>query len=154
MLGLLRSNPFPDRPPRYVRAQYYTYRFTTPAERRRTGRWWTRELIGIYYPAVSLGKRKALVLSPQLTPVDAPKRVAPARRGRRQDPRSPSPKLCSASRMVGTHQAPLVLRRPPTSSTAPATIASAPSTGGSGSVCCRSAVAWTGPMSITVSRLV
>jgi hypothetical protein len=57
VLGLLRSNPFPTRPPRYVRARYYTYRFTTPDEGRRTGRWWTRELIGIYYPAVSLKSR-------------------------------------------------------------------------------------------------
>jgi hypothetical protein len=53
-LGLLRTNPFPDRPPRYIRAQYYTYRFTTPEEHRKTGRWWNRELIGVYYPAVSL----------------------------------------------------------------------------------------------------
>src|SRR5579871_229601 len=35
-LSLLQSNPFPDRPPRYVRARYYTYRFTTADERRRT----------------------------------------------------------------------------------------------------------------------
>jgi hypothetical protein len=53
-LGLLGRNPFPDRPPRYVRAQYYRYHLTSPAERRMTGRWWTRELIGAYYPAVSL----------------------------------------------------------------------------------------------------
>src|SRR5204863_9481044 len=28
-LSLLRTNPFPDRPPHIVRAQYYRYRFTT-----------------------------------------------------------------------------------------------------------------------------
>ena len=28
-LRLLRHNPFPDAPPRYVRAQLYRYRFTT-----------------------------------------------------------------------------------------------------------------------------
>ena len=28
-LRLLRHNPFPDSPPRYVRAQLYRYRFTT-----------------------------------------------------------------------------------------------------------------------------
>src|SRR5205085_3200946 len=33
-LGLLAANPFPDRPPRYVRALYYEYRFTTRAEHR------------------------------------------------------------------------------------------------------------------------
>jgi hypothetical protein len=53
-LGLLRVNPFPDHPPRYVRARYYRYVFTTPEERRRTGRWWTRDLVGLYYPPVAL----------------------------------------------------------------------------------------------------
>jgi hypothetical protein len=51
-LGLLRTNPFPDRPPRYVRALYYRYRFTTPDERRATGSWWKRDLIGTYMPPV------------------------------------------------------------------------------------------------------
>jgi hypothetical protein len=53
-LGLLRTNPFPDRPPTFVRAQYYRYHFTTPDEHRRTGAWWRRELLGSYYPPVSL----------------------------------------------------------------------------------------------------
>jgi Lipase maturation factor len=53
-LRLLRSNPFPGAPPRYVRAQYYRYRFTTPEEHRRAGRWWTREVVGTYYGPVSL----------------------------------------------------------------------------------------------------
>lgn len=53
-LGLLRTNPFPDHPPRYIRAQFYEYHFTTPEERRRTGAWWTRKLLGSYFPAVSL----------------------------------------------------------------------------------------------------
>jgi len=53
-LGLLTTNPFPDRPPTYVRAMYYVYRFTTPAERRRTGRWWNSELLGAYYEPVAL----------------------------------------------------------------------------------------------------
>ncbi len=53
-LGLLRANPFPNRPPRFVRAVYYEYHFTTPDERRRTGRWWTRKELGLYFPVVSL----------------------------------------------------------------------------------------------------
>jgi hypothetical protein len=53
-LGLLRANPFPERPPRYVRAQLYEYHFTTPAERRATGRWWKREYAGEWFPPVSL----------------------------------------------------------------------------------------------------
>ena len=51
-LSLLRVNPFPDRPPRYVRARLYRYAFTTPEERRRTGRWWRRDAEGLYFPAV------------------------------------------------------------------------------------------------------
>jgi len=53
-LSLLGSNPFPDKPPLSIRALYYRYHFTTPAERRRTGSWWRREQVGIYLPAVSL----------------------------------------------------------------------------------------------------
>ncbi|MFL5514734.1 MAG: lipase maturation factor family protein [Gemmatimonadales bacterium] len=45
-LGLLRHDPFPADPPRWVRARLYRYRFTTAAERRATGAWWVRELEG------------------------------------------------------------------------------------------------------------
>ena len=55
-LGLLRTNPFPDRPPTWIRAQLYRYQFTTPAERKVTGRWWKRTLVGEYFPAVKLKK--------------------------------------------------------------------------------------------------
>ena len=34
VLGLLDKNPFPNHPPRYVRAEFYDYRFTNFAERR------------------------------------------------------------------------------------------------------------------------
>jgi hypothetical protein len=53
-LSLLRVNPFPDKPPRYIRALLYEYHFTTPAERRKTGAWWTRKPAGDYFPTVSL----------------------------------------------------------------------------------------------------
>jgi hypothetical protein len=55
--GILAENPFPDAPPRYVRARLYRYRFTTPREKRETGNWWAREPAGEYFPAVSLGDR-------------------------------------------------------------------------------------------------
>jgi hypothetical protein len=54
ILGLLRTNPFPDKPPNYIRARLYEYHFTTADERRRTGQWWTRSLTEEYFPAVSL----------------------------------------------------------------------------------------------------
>jgi hypothetical protein len=53
-LSLLRSNPFPDGPPKWVRAELYKYQFTSPEERRRTGNWWKRQYAGKYFPEVSL----------------------------------------------------------------------------------------------------
>jgi hypothetical protein len=53
-IGLLRGNPFPDHPPRWIRAQLYLYHFTSPDEHRSSGRWWNRELAGPYLPAVRL----------------------------------------------------------------------------------------------------
>jgi predicted DCC family thiol-disulfide oxidoreductase YuxK len=54
VLSLLEKNPFPNKPPRYIRAELYNYQFTNFAERRATGAWWKRELIGEYLPPVSL----------------------------------------------------------------------------------------------------
>lgn len=52
VLKLLRFNPFPDKPPRFLRAQIYLYRFTDKAAKAKTGHWWTRELIGPYSPTI------------------------------------------------------------------------------------------------------
>ena len=46
VLNLLEYNPFPDKPPKYLRVQVYRYRFTTMEERERTGHWWSREYLG------------------------------------------------------------------------------------------------------------
>ena len=51
---LLATNPFPHEPPRYIRAIFYRYRFTTLRERRDTGAWWKREQLQEYLPTVSL----------------------------------------------------------------------------------------------------
>jgi Lipase maturation factor len=53
-LRLMRDNPFPDGPPRYVRAQLYRYRFTTPAELRRDRAWWHRTLESGYAAPISI----------------------------------------------------------------------------------------------------
>jgi len=55
-LRLLRHNPFPGSPPRYVRAQLYRYRFTTAAELRHDHAWWHRTLEGNYLRPTSLAK--------------------------------------------------------------------------------------------------
>ncbi|HET7420646.1 MAG TPA: lipase maturation factor family protein [Candidatus Dormibacteraeota bacterium] len=53
-LKLLRSNPFPDRPPAAVRANLYRYRFSTVAEWRHDRVWWVRQRVGDYLPALML----------------------------------------------------------------------------------------------------
>jgi hypothetical protein len=45
VVGLLANNPFPDRPPKFVRIKLYQYRFTNTAEAKATGDWWHRELV-------------------------------------------------------------------------------------------------------------
>jgi lipase maturation factor 1 len=52
--GLLARDPFPDKPPRYIRAIFYRYRFATPDELRKTGAWWKREELREYLPTLSL----------------------------------------------------------------------------------------------------
>ncbi|HET6379892.1 MAG TPA: lipase maturation factor family protein [candidate division Zixibacteria bacterium] len=56
VIGLLRTNPFPDQPPRAVRARLYRYRYTTWRERRQTGAWWVRHLVGEFLPPVRLDR--------------------------------------------------------------------------------------------------
>ncbi|HTN70846.1 MAG TPA: lipase maturation factor family protein, partial [Methylomirabilota bacterium] len=54
VLKLLKTNPFPDRPPRYVRATLYHYRFTDFATLKREGAWWRRDRLWSYIPPLSL----------------------------------------------------------------------------------------------------
>jgi len=54
VLALLAVNPFPEAPPKYIRAEFYNYQFTDAATRRATGAWWQRTRVGEYLPVVSL----------------------------------------------------------------------------------------------------
>lgn len=54
--ALLASNPFADKPPIYVRAQFYDYTFAG-SEEKAAGQWWDRRLLGQYFPAVHLKVR-------------------------------------------------------------------------------------------------
>jgi len=51
VLGLFVGNPFPQRPPRYVRAVLYRYRFAAPGNA--AGHWWEREKLGLWLPPLS-----------------------------------------------------------------------------------------------------
>jgi predicted DCC family thiol-disulfide oxidoreductase YuxK len=62
VLALLETNPFPDKPPKFVRGQFYQYHFTTISDKAQNGNWWTREDRGIYFPpaAVYVHSREGL----------------------------------------------------------------------------------------------
>lgn len=54
VLKLIRYNPFQASPPRYVRAMTYLYEFTSFKEKRETGNWWKRRLVGSYSPVMEM----------------------------------------------------------------------------------------------------
>jgi Lipase maturation factor len=45
-LSLFARNPFPDKPPKYIRAIWYRYRFAKHGNPQ--GLWWTRERVGLW----------------------------------------------------------------------------------------------------------
>jgi predicted DCC family thiol-disulfide oxidoreductase YuxK len=51
--ALLEKNPFADNPPQYIRAQFYDYTFSS-ADEMRSGLWWQRRSLGLYFPVVRL----------------------------------------------------------------------------------------------------
>jgi predicted DCC family thiol-disulfide oxidoreductase YuxK len=51
--ALLEKNPFADKPPAYVRAEFYDYTYADSAEKAQ-GQWWDRRLLGLYFPAARL----------------------------------------------------------------------------------------------------
>ena len=55
VLGLLASDPFQGTSPRFVRGVLYLYHFADAATGRAQEVWWTRERLGLYSPALSLG---------------------------------------------------------------------------------------------------
>jgi len=54
VLKLLDKNPFPDEPPKYLRAEVYEYNFTDPHKKVETNNLWQRELLGLYLPILAL----------------------------------------------------------------------------------------------------
>jgi hypothetical protein len=53
VLVLFAGNPFPDAPPHLVRAVLWQYWFSTMQEKRTSGVWWRRQLIGPYAPTIT-----------------------------------------------------------------------------------------------------
>ena len=56
VLSLLEKNPFHERPPAFIRATLYDYKFTKRDERHVDGSIWKREKLGLYLPPISLQK--------------------------------------------------------------------------------------------------
>jgi uncharacterized membrane protein YphA (DoxX/SURF4 family) len=54
VVGLLDHNPFPDRPPRYLRTTVYDYEFSDRKQRRERGTWWRRREVRPYTPVLLL----------------------------------------------------------------------------------------------------
>ena len=54
VLKLFAKNPFPDKPPIQIRAVLWQYWFTTMHEKRTTGLWWRRQMLGLYAPTLEL----------------------------------------------------------------------------------------------------
>ena len=52
VLALFASNPFAGSPPRQVRAMLWQYWFTSREQKRATGDWWRRKLLGLYAPTL------------------------------------------------------------------------------------------------------
>ena len=52
VLNLFAANPFPRDPPQQIRVLLWQYWFTTMKEKRETGMWWRRQLLGLYAPTV------------------------------------------------------------------------------------------------------
>lgn len=54
VLKLMRYNPFPNKPPKYIQAHLYDYNYTNFETKRRTGNWWERSYLRPYSAIYSL----------------------------------------------------------------------------------------------------
>jgi hypothetical protein len=79
VLALLERNPFPDRPPHYLRAAFFDYHFTDLAARHASGAWWQRDLLGLYCPMLApAGENERGVLNRSRSHVGASPFMVPA----------------------------------------------------------------------------
>jgi hypothetical protein len=57
VIALLQYNPFPDRPPRFIRSVLYDYRFTGLNSNEPGRPWWRRTRVTEYGPVLSIEPR-------------------------------------------------------------------------------------------------
>jgi hypothetical protein len=73
VLSLFRGNPFPNAPPKFIKAVLWQYWFTTLQEKHDTGDWWRRQYLGLYAPVLTKepgGKYGVIQWPDQLPPHD------------------------------------------------------------------------------------
>jgi hypothetical protein len=56
--GLFAENPFPDKPPRYIRAVLYRYSFAKPGDLQ--GLWWSRERVSMWIAPLSVNNPRLI----------------------------------------------------------------------------------------------
>ena len=74
-LSLFGGNPFPEKPPRYIRAVLYRYKFAPPGNPE--GDWWKREVLGLWLPPLSINDPRLLDFLKQAGWLESPNSVRP-----------------------------------------------------------------------------
>jgi hypothetical protein len=74
-LSLLGGNPFPQKPPHYIRAMLYRYQFVPMGDS--TANWWKREALGLWLPPLSADDQRLRELLEQAGWLDAVTTNAP-----------------------------------------------------------------------------
>ena len=60
----IKKNPFPSKPPKFIRMQSYRYHFTGSTNKivsKNENDWWSREFVGEYLPKISLQQEADIV---------------------------------------------------------------------------------------------
>jgi lipase maturation factor 1 len=71
VLALFAANPFGSSPPVAVRTVLWRYWFTDAATRRRTGRWWNRDPLGLFAGTVTRSANGAVQFEPASAPPES-----------------------------------------------------------------------------------
>jgi hypothetical protein len=74
-LNLFGGNPFPARPPTYIRAVLYRYEFAKPGNAE--GNWWKREELGLWLLPLAANDQRLLTLLRQAGWLKAPRAASP-----------------------------------------------------------------------------
>ena len=76
VLALFEYNPFPDVPPRFIRASLYQYHFSDRQTRSQTGHWWTRKFDREFLPPAGFKVKVGPAQWPSQASTSSPRRVA------------------------------------------------------------------------------